>query len=423
MSRVVHSRRASVCGDGPVCDGVARMSPTTLRVTEPRELLAYLPHRLGFHPHESAVAVSLRPPEGQIGMLLRVDLADLADPGHGAETARGVAAALCADGADETLLVVYTSLDPRSEDTASADRSAEAPGTSAAAGPDRGASVRAAVRQVRAAAEPLLGQVEVWVVTTTGYLGLDCTDEACCPRGGRPLAELQGTSVGAAMVLAGSVVAAAREDIARIRPAPGQARRRVAQVAARWRRRGQTGAAAAGEDGGTALRAWRLESLAAWRAEVLAMLDGDLPGGAPTLGRIEVGLSDRRVRDAVLVSLVPGVDGLPEQVVVEDETTVAARVSSAMAALVDPERAVAPQEDLHRAQVEALERVVAHGRRGQQAPALALLGLLAWWQGDGARAALLVERSRQHHPGYRLAEMLAHALGAALPPGWLRRTD
>ncbi len=390
------------------------MSPTTLRITEPRELLAYLPHRLGFHPRESVVAVSLRPPQGRIGMLLRVDLAELADPCHGAETARGIASALCSDGADETLLVIYTDLDPRS---------AGAPGRAATAARDRGAVVRAAVRRMRTAAEPLLGEVEVWVVTTTGYLGFDCADETCCPRAGRPLAELQGTSVGAAMVLAGSVVAGAREDIARIRPAPGQARRRVAQVAARWRRRGQSGAAAAGEDGGAALREWRLESLAAWRAEVLAVLDGDAPGGAPALGRIEVGLSDRRVRDAVLVSLVPGDDGLPEQVVVEDETTVAARVSSTMAALVDPERAAAPREDLHRAQVEVLERVVAHGRRGQQAPALALLGLLAWWQGDGARASLLVERARQHHPGYRLAEMLAHALGAALPPGWVRRTD
>ncbi|WP_448060271.1 DUF4192 domain-containing protein [Cellulomonas hominis] len=395
------------------------MSSTTLRVTEPRELLAYLPHRLGFHPRESVVAVSLHPPRGRIGMLLRVDLADLADPAYGTETARGVAAALCADGADETLLVVYTDHDPRvdgsTNDGPTAGRGAGAPGA------DRAAAVRTAVRRMREAAEPLLGDVEAWVVTSTGYLGLDCTSVACCPPGGRPLAELEGTSVGAAMVLAGSVVAGAREDIARILPAPAPARRRVARVAARWRERGQTGASAVGEDGGAALQAWRLESLAAWREEVRAELDGGLPGGAPALGRIEVGLSDRRVRDAVLVSLVPGDEDLPDQVVLADEASVAARVSAAMAVLVDPEVAVEPQEDLHRAQVAVLEQVVAHGRRGQQAPALALLGLLAWWQGDGARAALLVERARQQHPGYRLAEMLAHALGAALPPGWVRR--
>ena len=52
------------------------MDTPTLRVTEPREMLSLVPYQLGFHPTESVVAVSLRPPRGRVGLLVRVDLTD-----------------------------------------------------------------------------------------------------------------------------------------------------------------------------------------------------------------------------------------------------------------------------------------------------------------------------------------------------------
>ncbi|WP_448629283.1 DUF4192 family protein [Cellulomonas soli] len=64
--------------------------------------------------------------------------------------------------------------------------------------------------------------------------------------------------------------------------------------------------------------------------------------------------------------------------------------------------------------------MVAHGRAGGQAPALTLLALLAWWCGDGARAQVLLERALADEPAHRLALLLAEALEAALPPGWVR---
>jgi hypothetical protein len=67
-----------------------------------------------------------------------------------------------------------------------------------------------------------------------------------------------------------------------------------------------------------------------------------------------------------------------------------------------------------------LEQLAAHGRRGDQAPALTLLAMLAWWSGSGARAAMLVERALQHDEGYRLAALYAQAITAGLPPGWAR---
>lgn len=100
---------------------------------------------------------------------------------------------------------------------------------------------------------------------------------------------------------------------------------------------------------------------------------------------------------------------------------VSARVRAALDRLVDPVRGREPREDVAHAGRAALERVVAHGRRDRQAPALTLLALLAWWDGDAVRASVLVERALDQDPGHRLAELLDRALGAGLPPGWVRR--
>jgi hypothetical protein len=67
-----------------------------------------------------------------------------------------------------------------------------------------------------------------------------------------------------------------------------------------------------------------------------------------------------------------------------------------------------------------LEGVVAHGRTGAQAPALTLLALLAWWRGEGARAAQLLERALADEPGHRLGVLVAKAVAAGVPPGWAR---
>ncbi|GIG38078.1 DUF4192 domain-containing protein [Cellulomonas pakistanensis] len=101
--------------------------------------------------------------------------------------------------------------------------------------------------------------------------------------------------------------------------------------------------------------------------------------------------------------------------------TVSERVRDALDVLVDPDRGREPREDVAAAARVALEAVVAHGRRDRQAPALTLLALLAWWDGDAVRASVLVERALDHDPGHRLAELLDRALGAGLPPGWVRR--
>ncbi|MFS0705447.1 DUF4192 family protein, partial [Cellulomonas sp. 179-A 9B4 NHS] len=185
------------------------MEPVILRVDEPRELLAYVPHRLGFRPHESAVAVGLRGPRARVGLVVRVDLDDLASPAHGPQLARTLAGHLDADGATRVLLVAYT----------------ERPSGEHLAG-------RAAAHLAEACDVPV-GPVEALLVSGGAYRCLACPP-GCCPPGGRPLDDLRGTRVGAEMVLSGSVVADRREDVASIPPAPAEARRAVARARRRW---------------------------------------------------------------------------------------------------------------------------------------------------------------------------------------------
>ncbi|QHT55967.1 DUF4192 domain-containing protein [Cellulomonas sp. H30R-01] len=400
------------------------MDTTTLRVSEPRELLALVPYRLGFRPEDSAVAISLRPPRGQVGLVVRVDLEQLADPDDGGRCARALVGLLDQDGARRAVLVLYVEDDPRTNGTDAADATGRA------------------VEAFREASAVPLGDVVVWVVTASGYLALDCTDHACCPPGGRPLRDLDSTQTSARMVLAGSAVAGSRGDLGRIRRADEDARRGAARTRRRWERRRETAAA----QGPRELAAWRQDCLAAWRAAVAgeqAAADrgagadasvrppsrtsaGDTrgvrggPGRAPW-GRVEAGLVDRRVRDAVLVGMLPGTGDLPERSVTGESPAPAvdAAVGAAVATLVDPARAMRPPADVD-VHERVLERVVAHGRAGGQAPALTLLAMLAWWRGDGARAAVLLERALADDPGHRLAVLLADVLAAAVPPGWVR---
>lgn len=407
--------------------------PTTIRTSEPRELLALIPYQLGFAPSESAVAVSLRGPRGAVGLVARVDLHDLAGPstagpgrhdGSGPEAvlqdeavgvlARALVRHLVHDGASRAVLVVYTH------------------------GPLGEARTRAALvhgRLAAAGAEAGLGPLDCWVVTDSGYGALDCTDDSCCPAGGRPLADLQGTEVGAAMVLRGACVADSRDALVRIDPAPAPARRSARRAAARWLARNEQARST------TDLHRWRRDSVRLWRTELHAAQGGSAVEGdaaiavgtgadrrpatpsrcAPTTaGQLQAGLADVLVRDAVLLSFVPGTSRVADRVLAGDG---GADVGEALAAIIDPDTGIEPDRARVSAAAALLEQVVAHSAPAGQAPALTLLAVLAWWQGDGARAGILVDRALGVDPGHRLAALLREALAAGMPPGWVRRRD
>ncbi len=402
------------------------MDATTLRVREPRELLALLPYQLGFQPRSSAVAVALRPPRGRVGLVARVDLADLADDDLGPQLARRLVTHIVGDGATRAVLVLYTDCDPRppgvvttaaNGSAATAAPSAELSGHRVTAARPSAAVTRDAASHFRDAAAGFLGDVAVWAVGPDGYLALDCTDLSCCPAGGRPLRELESTQVGAHMVLAGAMVADSRESLVPDVPAPAAARRNARRAAERRRARRSAAEAA----GPRALHAWRADGLLLWRSTLRAAAWGEPVAGPAVLGRVWAALDDVVVRDAVLLTLVPGTGDLPERSLAQQEPgRLGAEVARALGKVVSPGSGVPPDDDLHLAATRVLERVVAHTAGTDRGPATTLLGLLAWWRGDGARASVLLERALTDDPENRLALLLAEALTAGLAPGWAR---
>jgi hypothetical protein len=492
---------------------------TTVRLEHTRELLSLLPHQLGFRPRDSVALVALRPPGRSVGLIARVDVADLLGQG-GPGTARGAVAHLAADGAREVVVVVYDDRgDPRDASRGLRVR----PGSDA---------VRAA--EVARSAAARVGPVTVWWITGEQYLGLDCRDGGCCPPGGRPLSDLSAGEL-AGQLLGRGAVAAGRDEVGLIRPAPPGPRRSAAAARSRW-----LDCLLRADDSAQVLH-WRQRSLDAWRtALAVAVADPGASTGSAVLGRVEAGLLDPVVRDAVVLTLVGADEELPDALlrtapdvfdrggspggarrdgvgdadggcacgeahggdlavgagtlpaapgalpaapgaradgsVVEhaeealaaldalaDEDTVdeaaegveredagegsdarrdraaadrvaggapaasdearevSARIRRSLDLVVDPARGREPDDELAVAARTVLERVVAHGRRDRQAPALTVLALLAWWSGDAVLASVLVERALDQDPGHRLAELLDRALGAGLPPGWVRR--
>ncbi|MET3977360.1 DUF4192 domain-containing protein [Cellulosimicrobium sp. TH-20] len=385
---------------------------TLIRAQGPRELLAYVPFRLGYRPQDSVVLVGLRPPRGRIGLVVRVDVADAADVEHGPQLARSVVGHLAADGARRVVLVVYS------------DAPLRVAGVAAA-------RARAAVEHCREAAEPHHGPVEAWVVSSTGWYALDCDEDDCCPPEGRSLRELESSEVGAHMVLSGAALADSREEALRIPRAGADARRRAARAARRVHDRARAEGSGAGRDAGTAARS---AALALWRAAVAqaavheaSRADRPTPheggGGAAApaatvLGRLAAGLESVPVRDAVLLSLVPGTGDLPDRTVRGGD--VDAGTGRAIAAVVDPGAGLAPDPAVTGPARTVLEAVVAHAPRGSTAPALTLLALVAWWHGDGGRARRRLDEALAEDPAYRLALLLASALDAGVPPGWIR---
>ncbi|WP_278234645.1 DUF4192 domain-containing protein [Isoptericola sp. AK164] len=373
-------------------------TPETIRLRDAHDLLAAVPYRLGFRPAESVVLACVTA-SGRLGLVARVGLADLAGiagpggaagPGAaGPEALEPLARAVADVDPAFCLLVLYTA----GEATAVSDR----------------------VEAVRRVVDPAV-RVESWHVAPESYRGLDCDDPACCPPGGFPTSALEHGDVGAAHVLAGRALAGSAEEAFRIPPAPTAAR----GLSARAARRREACRPTTGDDDGA--RGWRDEAWAAWRA-ALRQVD-DPAGPAPTplgpalLGRVGAGLADRRVRDAALLSLVPHGDDAAGAALegLEDE----ARTARAISAVVDADRAVAPDPAPVRRGCAVLEQVVAHVPRRLQVAPLTLLAFLAWWQGDGPRAARRVEDALDADADYRLARLVQGVVVAGLPPGWVR---
>jgi hypothetical protein len=349
-------------------------STTTIRVNEPRELLALIPYQLGFIPTDSLVAVSLTEPRGRVGLIVRVDLAGAQ------ESAAALAGHLAADGAARAVIVTYT-------DDPAAARAATAALTGALA--DAGI---------------LDSGNGNWTVTSTGYRSMECQDLTCCPEPGRPLSDLDGTQVAATMTYAGTSVLPARADLA-VTPAPEPEQRAATRAAIAW-----LCTHAAHEPQA------RTAGLAAWQDATAHT--GPVP--ADLLGIISAALTDVKTRDAILVGLIPNTPAdLPAKILTGDGEDA---VSGALGKIIDTTAGVRPGDVADQA-VPLLSDVAAHAGTSPRAAApLTLLALIAWWSGDGARASVLVTQALTADPTHRLAILLDQMTSNGLPPGWARRT-
>ncbi len=363
-----------------------------VRVRSTQDLLSVVPYALGYQPSECLLVVCVRA-DGDVGLVATTELEDLRSPQTRAEVSGIVADRAAEDATTTAYVIVYTVGDSR-------------PGSIA----------YLAARAFAAALRPLVQCCESWVVGAQRYRSFDCKNPECCPPDGFPLTALESTVPGAQLVLEGRAPLPSLEALCRVPRASPERRALVRRAAARWERERERPA----ED-------WRVRSYADWVDAVGRLTrrrDQELP--AALLGRLAVALEDRVLRDAVLLWCIPGYEALaastaaggrnhPDEGLDEEATT-----RRAMAGVVDPASAVPPDRSRARAATAVLEAVVAHAARERTASPLTLLAFLAWWSGEGSRAAFRAAEALAVDPTHRLARLLGAALRAGLPPGWVR---
>jgi hypothetical protein len=330
-----------------------------VRISDPGEVAAALPHLLGFRPEQSVVVVGLRGPSGgRVGLTVR---ADLPPPEHAVPLATALARGIATDDPAAVLLAVVSEDDDEPDGFGGIDL------------PHRDV-VRALLITFTDAAIPVR---DAFLVRRGRWWSYDCPHECCAPGAGTPLPE--GVSaLAAASVATGQVLAQSREELeARITHLDPIDREEVreasfAMVTARNARAQEAG--------------WGAVEKAAWTA-------------------VETAVRERRA-DAVVAPLPPR--ALAEIVWGLQHT-----------ALRDRALGLALGDDATAAEALWTECTRRAPWMLAAAPAT-LLAVSAWLRGDGAMASVALERALDSDEDYRLAQLLRSALAACMRPEELR---
>ena len=336
---------------------------SVVRLGDPGDLAAALPHLVGFVPRESLVLVGLGGSSGaRVGLTARVDIPRRE---HAPALARALAARLAFDDPDAAVVLI-------------ASEEPDAP--PAVGGGDGGASDglphRDLVHEVLLALEPFgIALREALLVRGGRWWSYDCP-HACCAPGAGTRVPGGTTALAAASVAAGHVLAGSREElVARIARCSGDAAQRMAAVVVE-----------VGEElAGVVDREGRDAAAGRYAAWIDAAVRRCVPG-VERLGDVEVarvvwGLRDVRVRDRAL--------GL----------ALGASASSAEQLWAECTRRAPEPLDA--------------------APAT-LLAVSAWLRGDGAMARIALDRALDSEPDHGLAGLRAQGLDAGLSPADLR---
>jgi hypothetical protein len=329
---------------------------------DPGQLLAAIPHLLGFRPEHSVVLVGHR---GRGPTLIdRVLRADLPPPGQEHELARHLAGAMGVSEAFGVTAVVIEGAGPRGDST---DQAAER-----LAGTGLPHTVLLDALDAELGGRDLTLLHALWVPEIAADRRWQCYGEDGC---GGVLPDPGSTVAAAATVSTGQVTYPSRKAVEELlSPDDPAALARRGELLDRL-----VGERITGDHGDA-----RLEQDC---AEVRAALDRSA-AGEPALSdaeiaRLSLALSDLRVRDACLATAAPA-DG---------------------------------------AQARAAERLWLALARGAPAPERAqpacLLGYAAYLRGDGAFAGMAFEAALRAQPGHTLAGLLHTALSQGVPPARL----
>lgn len=350
-----------------------------LTISVPRDLVALVPYRLGYHPRDSLVLLCLRGRRPRVGLVMRVDLPGAADlPAVVAALARHAVD----DGAAAVVAVLYR------HGSLAASTVPDVAGVLADAG---------------------IELQEAWQVGARRLWSLTCRDPDCCPADGWPVEVLQSAQVSAEMVARGRAVAPSRSDLAGdLEPVDRARRRVVARLVARH--------AGARPGAGEPLAAWRRAGLETWRRALRDPLPAsEVPG--PVAAVLLAGLCDVVVRDAVLLDCVPGAREAADELVAAGS----GRTADALHGVFTARAAVEPDEALQHRADAVLRSLVRQGTGATRAAPLGALAWSAWWAGDGGRSSVLTELALAADPEHRLALLISAALDAGLAPGWAQR--
>lgn len=419
MSR---TRRSSSLPTCPTLRSSAGGDPRPVVVARgPGDLLAAVPHLLGFRPKNSLVLISLRGPRSRFGLIARVDLPGGELPGgerdggspDGAYVSRCVEFVL-RDRPRQVALVVYG---------ASAWSRTQPPWGSL-------------VREVRA--DLVAHDVPVLSALYVGeerYGDYDCVGDSCCPADGHPLTELDCSAVAATFVAGGSaplpdrdalddlIAPASTERCTRVERA---AREELSRVGSVWQK-----------DDDDRWTGWQAGSLRLLSTLADRYRAGSRGLSAAEAGRLVAGLCDVATRDAAAIGWTawesgwrdgtrgpafPGAEGPLARLlgqVPPPEARFGKGVHEEGEEEVDGDAADAELAEAvrRRVDVSTMWRDLATACDGTLALApLVLLAMHEWSCGRGAQAAVAVARARQIDPDYRMARLMDRVLSLGLAP-------
>jgi hypothetical protein len=179
--------------------------PILVRLREPADMAAAIPHLVGFHPEESLVVISLRGTRKRIGLTMRFDLAP---PSLDERVAEEIAIRLAADKAEFALLACCT-----------------------AEVPDVGPHPRTELirRTTIALRERGIEMLEALLVRDGRWWSYKCDDPDCCPPDGGEIPEA--IDIAAAHAMTGRALLPSRDALRdRIKPVEFVARRAMEQA-------------------------------------------------------------------------------------------------------------------------------------------------------------------------------------------------